>query len=328
MKKINLSSFSDTEEKIAVSEELLNPPKSCAVELHQAFTDIWGKSFEKVESIDLNLIHHFQDSSGCSQPFIINEEKVSQIVASASDIGIITPLIVRELHSSCSESQTRNFQIIAGHHRYEAAKLLNLLSVPCVVRKLTDEEAFQVVAESNIQRDRTLPSEYGRIFTVYMIKRSDTEMTAKEIANKFSVSPKTMYRYINVAKLDSRLQAFFDSGKIHINAADILCNFSKENQDMLVKLITEADDCPKITVALAKKFAEIIEHYGDDTVPFYEFSGVIAKPLKPKYKSEVYNTVCSRYNVHKSEQEMDELTQRLLSEYFEAHTVRNNVKKH
>lgn len=318
MGKINLSSFSDTQEFSSEIEQAQKSITECPSALNQAFTDIWGNSFEKVESIELNFIHHYQDSQCGSQPFTMNEDKINQIMASAADIGIITPLIVRLWQTA--ESKEKNYQIIAGHHRFEAAKRLNLLTVPCVVRKLSDEEAFQIVAESNIQRERTLPSEYGRIFTVYMQKRLDTEMTAKEIADKFNVSPKTMYRYINVTKLNIKLQEYVDNGKILLAAADILSDFSTDNQELLTRLISETD-CPKITPALAKKFAEVIKNYGDHKIPFHEFTNVIRPRTKPKFKNEIYNSLSVKFNVDKSEQELDELTERLLTEYFEKHNT-------
>lgn len=314
MGRINLSSFSDTNDYSSVTEQKPITKAEHTSELHQAFNEIWGSPFEKVESIEMNYIQPYQDNNGSSQPFKINEDKVNQIMSSAADIGIITPLIVRL--SPSSESARKSYQIIAGHHRYEAAKRLKLLTVPCVVRRMTDDEAFQIVAESNIQRDRTLPSEYGRIFTVYMDKRPDIDMTAKEIADKFNVSPKTMYRYINVAKLNSKLQEFTDNGKILLAAADILSDFSEKNQELLVKLLSEAE-CPKITPALAKKFAEVIEHYGNDEIPFHEFTNVIRPKTKPKFKNEIYNNLSVRFKLEKSEQELDELTMQLLTNYFE-----------
>lgn len=278
--------------------------------LKQSYNDVWGSSFEKVESIELNLLHHYEDEKGGSQPFNLNSDKIAQIMASAEDIGIVTPLIVRRTDGI-------NYQIIAGHHRYEAARQLNLLSVPCVVRKITDEEAFKIVAESNIQRDRTLPSEYGKIFAAYMKKRDDTDMTAAEIAAKFGVSKKTMYRYISVASLNVHLQKYADEGKIQLAAAEIIAAFSEENQKTVLNFLSRPDS-KKITPEIAKEFAQIIEDYGGEEVPFHEFTKLLApKPLK-KYKSNVYNNLSSRFAIDKSEKELDELAERLLTEYFES----------
>lgn len=313
MRKLNLSSFSELHDYCSEQEKRIIVTKADnTTPLEQEYTNVWGNSYEKVESLDLNLIHHYTDPDGTTQPFILNESKVEQIMASAEDVGIITPLIVRRTSGI-------KYQIISGHHRYEAAKRLSLLSVPCVIRQLNDDEAFKIVAESNIQRDKTLPSEYGKVFTAYMAKRSDVDMTANEIASKFGVSPKTMYRYINVAKLIPTLQKYVDEEKIQLAAADIISKFSAINQKSIDNLIARPD-CPKITPAIAKKFEEVIQNYGKDIVPFHEFTYIITPKPKEKYKSGIYNNLYSRFKMNKSEKELDELTERLLTEYFTTHS--------
>lgn len=305
MGKINISNFSEPDN---FGQE--ETAASTTSGLGQAYTDIWGSSFEKVESIDLNLLHHYEDEKGGSQPFNLNGDKIEQIMSSAEDIGIVTPLIVRRTSGN-------NYQIIAGHHRYEAAKRLNLLSVPCVVRKIMDDEVFKIVAESNIQRDKTLPSEYGKIFATYMAKRDDTDMTAAEIAAKFGVSKKTMYRYINVASMDTHLQKYVDEGKIQLAAVEIIATFSVENQKAVLNFLSRPNS-KKITPIIAKEFAKIVEEYNGEDVPYHEFTKLLApKPVK-KYRSNVYNSLSSRFAIDKSEQELDELAEKLLTEYFES----------
>lgn len=300
-KKINLTGFSEEKEVFS------SPPETSP--LAQSYENMWGSSYEKVESIDLSLLYHYEDENGSSQPFKLNKEKISQIMASAEDIGIITPLIVRRTSDS-------TYQIIAGHHRYEAARRLNMLSVPCVVRNITNDEAFQIVTESNIQRDKTLPSEYGMIFTEYMKRRSNEDITADEIAAKFGFVKKTLYRYLNVAKLIPQLQIFVDMEKIQLAAVEIIVKFSEGNQRAIHDYLARPDS-RKITPVIAKQFAEIIESYNGEDVPVHEFSKLFIPKPKPKYKSSIYNSLSSRFNINKSEKELDELAERLLVEYFE-----------
>ncbi len=305
MSKINISGFSEGHETL--------PADSDTSPLAQSYKDVWGSSYEKIENIELAAIQHYSGTDGSLQPFHMNEDKIGQIMASAADIGIVNPLIVRRVSAD-------KYQIISGHHRYEAAKRLELLSVPCVVRRITDEQAFQIVSESNIQRDKMLPSEYGRIFTVYMQRRKDVDMTSKEIADKFGISAKTMYRYLNVAKLIPKLQDFADSEKILLAAADIIAGFSKGNQESVLQYL-ERPDSRKITPVIAKKFAEIVENYDGDDVPPHEFSSLFIPKPKPKYKSEIYNNLSSRFSFDKTEKELDELAEKLLAEYFEKRGV-------
>ncbi len=300
MSKINISDFAEERETLPTTFD--NSP------LSQQYKSTW-KTFDKVEDIELVSIQHYSDTSGSLQPFHLNEEKIGQIAASAADIGIVTPLIVRKIPGN-------KYQIISGHHRYEAAKRLELSTVPCIVRPITDNEAFQIISESNIQREKMLPSEYGKIFTVYMEKREDIGITHKEIAEKFGISSKTLYRYVNVAKLIPELQILVDNEKILLAAADIISGFSEENQLSVLDYL-ERPDSRKITPVIAKEFAEIIKVYGDEKVPPHEFSKLFVPKPGQKYKSSIYNSLSTRFSFDKTEKELDELAERLLAEYFE-----------
>ena len=300
--KIDLSGFSQPMTEPETAPEKLDSP------LEQSYSDTFGKTYNKVQELNISLLSHYKDENNAEQPYHIDDEKVEQITLSAADIGIITPLIVREINNG--------YQIIAGHHRFEAAKRLNKLSVPCVIRNISDEEVFQFVAESNIQRNKTLPSEYGKIFSIYKSKRKEIDMGLDDVAAKFGVSTTTMYRYISISKLIPELRRYFDEEKVCVSAADTISGFTEENQDTLVEYL-DREGSKKITPAIAKKFAEIVENYHGDKVPVDELSALFLPLPKPKYKHSVYNNLSSRFKIEQSEDELNELAEKLLTEYFE-----------
>jgi protein-tyrosine-phosphatase len=165
---------------------------------------------------------------------------------------------------------------------------------------------------------KMLPSEYGRIFSCYLQKRKDIDMTAQEISDKFGVPKKTMYRYANISKLTEELQNYADSKVINVDSVDYICNFSEENQNVLCEFIEKTDKKHKITVSLAKKMAKIVENYDNDTVPVHEFTALVVKPEKKSksYKNAVYNTVAEKYKIEYSEKELDDIVTKLLEKYF------------
>ncbi len=271
--------------------------------LVDSYTSTWGSTTEKVEEIPLTSLKLFE-LNGSKQPFNINQEKIEQIKLSAKDIGIITPLIVRKVDDG--------YQIVSGHHRYLVAKELELLSVPCIVRSIPDEVVYKYVVESNIQRVRVYPSEYGQIFTRYMAVRQDVDMTAQEIAQKFGLSKKTMYRYINVTKLVSSLQRFVDDGLVSLDAVDVICQLAEDDQTVVCEYLEFTHR--KILVALAKKIVQAVcdgEHLTKDMVILL----ADGKPKK-KYKNRLYNTLAESYSIDCTERDLDKLVLKLLTEYF------------
>ena len=270
--------------------------------LVDTYTSTWGSTTEKVEEISLDKLKFFE-MNGISQPFNINQEKINQIKLSAKDIGIITPLIVRKVDSY--------YQIISGHHRYLVAKELELLSVPCIVRNISDEQVYKYVAESNIQRFKIYPSEYGNIFLRYMEVRKDIDLTAQEIADKFGLSKKTMYRYINVTKLIPELQTLTDKDLISLDAVDILSKLSIENQKVINEYLLKNNK--KIMVSTAKKIYLFTTN--NDILTVKDIENMISSKSK-KYKNRLYNIIAKDKNINYTEKELDTLVLNFLNDYF------------
>ena len=201
-------------------------------DLLRSYESLWGKTNETIKEISIEKLSSFVNKKGKRQPFKIRKDKVSQLMASIKDIGITTPLIVRKIEEG-------NYQILSGHHRYEAAKKLNMATVPCIVRDVSDEEADKYVAECNIQRIKWYPSEYGEVFARYADMRKDLDMTIQEIADKFGISRPLYYIYINVSKCIPEIQEKMDKDLIHIRCADILCSLSEDQQKTVAEMATE-----------------------------------------------------------------------------------------
>lgn len=274
-------------------------------ELEKTYTEVWGNNYEKVVSIEIGRIEHYTDTQGNDQPFKLNHEKINQIVASAKDIGIVSPLLVRKKEDG--------YQVYVGHHRLEAAKKLGFLKVPCIVRNEENEEkVFKIVAESNIQRDKTLPSEYGKIFAKYMEHRKDIDLTADEIADKFGKSRKQMYRYINAVKLIPELTSLVDNEVINIGGIDHLVNLSEEVQRVLFEAINDYE--VKLSVVAAKRVKEYCKASEDNIINSEELYDIISE--RKKYNNKIYNKLQEKYKFDFSEKDLDELSEKLLEEYL------------
>ena len=274
-------------------------------ELEESYSGVWGGK-EKITAIELSRLKPYRDRNG-GQPYKINPKKVEQIAASAADIGIITPLRVRP--------KGEIYEVICGHHRFEAAKSLGQISVPCIVRDYSDDEVFKILSESNIQRDRTLPSEYGKIFARYMELRSDDETTGEEIAAKFDVSRKTMYRYLDVNRLIPELQEMTDTGIINIGAVDYIAKLDTGVQNALYLALDDAK--VKLSAALAKRVRSLADSR-NGLVEAYDILDVLTDKEDKKPTGSTYENIRKKYKVTISDSELSKLAEKLLAEYFES----------
>jgi ParB family transcriptional regulator, chromosome partitioning protein len=79
-------------------------------------------------------------------------EKMSQLVASVREHGILEPILVRPL-------QDGNYELIAGERRLRAAQEVGLDQIPIISREFSEQEALQVALMENLQRDDLNPIE-------------------------------------------------------------------------------------------------------------------------------------------------------------------------
>ena len=88
-----------------------------------------------------------------NHPFKVRmDEEMEQMVESVRERGVLSPVLVRPMPDG-------GYQMVSGHRRKFASELAELPTVPCIVRELTDDEAIIIMVDSNLQRERVLPSE-------------------------------------------------------------------------------------------------------------------------------------------------------------------------
>ncbi|MBQ7008062.1 MAG: ParB/RepB/Spo0J family partition protein [Ruminococcus sp.] len=320
MGKIDFTALKNN--KKAVEESV---PDNVPTELAESYSNVWGGT-EKITDIEVSRLKPYKDGT---QPYKINPEKVSQIAASATDIGIITPLRVRAVGNV--------YEVICGHHRLEAAKSIGQLTVPCIIKDYSDDEVFRILSESNIQREKTLPSEYGKIFAKYMELRNDDETTAKEIAKKFNVSKKTMYRYLDVTKLINELQEMTDTGVINFGAVEYIAKLDTDVQNALFQALSKAK--VKLSVALAKRVRSLCDS-SDELIDVEDIVDILTNKEKPneactsdepteaeniectptgkENDNDIYSAVRARYNIDYSDNEIEKLITELLDKHFKS----------
>jgi ParB family chromosome partitioning protein len=86
-----------------------------------------------------------------------NLKDIEGLASSIREVGLIQPLVVQKVPGK------PGYQIVAGHRRHAAAKLVGWATVPCVVRRdmLPDEELLAMLVE-NGQRANLDPIEEAR----------------------------------------------------------------------------------------------------------------------------------------------------------------------
>ena len=103
---------------------------------------------ESALDIEIVKIRPFKD-----HPFkVVDDEKMQDLVESIRANGILSPVLIRPIGFD-------RYEMVSGHRRMHAAKVLGLERVPAIIRDMTEDEAVVRMVDSNIQREELLPSE-------------------------------------------------------------------------------------------------------------------------------------------------------------------------
>ncbi len=199
---------------------------------------------ESSTEIDVDMIHVFKN-----HPFkVLDDEKMSDLVESIRVNGILSPVLVRP-------DGEDSYEMISGHRRMHAAKIVGLTMIPAIVREMSDDEAIVYMVDSNIQREELLPSEKAFAFKMKMDamnrqgKRGDLtfghdvqKWSHQTIGADSGFSGRQVQRYIRLTELIPELLDMVDSKRLQFTAGVEISYIDKEIQQWMVMIIQIEQD--------------------------------------------------------------------------------------
>jgi len=127
------------------------------------------------KSLSISEIHH----SAYQVRSVADPDYIEQLMQSIQQSGVISAIVVRQI--------ARGYEIIAGHHRFEACRRLGYASVPVEIKQMTDEEAAKALTSDNFVRKEL--GVYDRYKHAKMLADKGFCKTGREIAAVLGVSP-------------------------------------------------------------------------------------------------------------------------------------------
>lgn len=219
---------------------------------------------ERIQDIPIAEIDDFPN-----HPFHVDmDDAMREMVESVKRFGVLSPAVARQ-------KEDGRYELISGHRRKKACELAGMECMPVIVRNMDRDEAIIFMVDSNLQRERLLPSEKafsykmrleamkrkaGRpgkenaspLATNYSSGRSDSELSRIIGEGKDNIR-----RYIRLTELTPDLLKMVDEGKIAFRPAVELSYLSKEEQASLL-MTMESEVCtPSLAQAIKiKKFSQ------------------------------------------------------------------------
>lgn len=201
-----------------------------------------------------------------NHPFKVRQdEAMMEMMESVQLHGVLVPGLVRQLADG-------SYQMVSGHRRKLASRLAGLNTLPCIVRDLTDDEAIIVMVDSNLQREKVLPSEKAFAYRMKLEamrrqgKRTDLTSTpvVEKLKGKDALSSaiigkaagdsyEQVRRYIRLTYLLPEILAMVDDSKIAFRPAVELSYLAEKEQRILYDAMGHADCTPSLAQAIKMK---------------------------------------------------------------------------
>ena len=212
---------------------------------------------DSVQDIPISQISDFPE-----HPFKVKQdEAMLEMAESVRQYGVLVPGLVRQLEDG-------SYQMVSGHRRKMASELAGRDTIPCIVRDLTDDEAVIIMVDSNLQRERVLPSEKAFAYKMKLdaLRRQagrpskenlsplETNLrTSAVIAQATGDSRAQVDRFIRLTNLIPEILDMVDDGRIAFRPAVELSYLTEQEQSALYDTMGREDCTPSLAQAIKMK---------------------------------------------------------------------------
>lgn len=216
-----------------------------------------AKEQPSIVQISTDKLHPFP-----AHPFKVqDDEDMEQLTQSIQAQGILTPLVVRPLENG-------EFEVISGHRRLHACRKAGIKTVPALVYAIDRDAAAIALVDSNLHRERILPSEKAFAYKLKMDALSKqgkrTDLTSDQVGPKLTAatlssddSASQVKRYIRLTNLIPGILEKVDEGKIALTPAVELSYLREAEQKDLLETMESEDCTPSLTQAIQLKQASL-----------------------------------------------------------------------
>ncbi len=190
----------------------------------------------QIEKIPVMYIH----TSPMNPRKTFDEEKLEELAQNIEEQGLLQPITVRKISDEETHideetgdvvSVEPRYEIVCGERRFRAWNMLAKKSdkyneIPCIVREMTDEQAFEAMITENLQRQDVDPVEEALAFSLLV----ENGKSVDDIAAKFGKSNRFVLDRIKLNGLIPELKVLIKSDDLPLSGAIILSKLGEKDQ--------------------------------------------------------------------------------------------------
>lgn len=271
-----------------------------------------------------------------NHPFRLYEgERLNDMVESIKEHGVLNPVIVQKVADK--------YEMLAGHNRWNAAKITGVSEIPAIVKEgLSEEEAYVYVIETNLmQRSFTdlLPSEKAAVLAeryekvmcqgkrndileeiarLNGVDASDTcghdvhkSKNRDSIGEDYGMTGRNIARYMRLNQTTEQIKEMVDAGTMAMVTAVELSYLSEKEQRQVCTVLDEHG--VKIKNVQAIELHNAAGSLTEDMVKSILVGEVKEKPVSD---SKMFAQIKKKYFKGKSTEEVMEVLEQALASWF------------
>ena len=132
-----------------------------------------------------------------------DEETLTALAESIGEVGVIQPIIVREV--------IEGYEIIAGERRWRAAQRAGLRSIPALVRSADDKGTLEAAVVENVHRQDLNALEEAAAYRQLM---DDFGLTQEDVASRVGRSRSAVANTVRLLNLEPSVQRLVVEGHL------------------------------------------------------------------------------------------------------------------
>jgi ParB family chromosome partitioning protein len=209
-------------------------------------TDITGDSGSGLREVPVGSI-----APNPHQPrAYFDEEALASLTASIAELGVLQPVLVRELGDE-------RYELIAGERRWRAAKRAGLPSIPVVVREVDEVLSLEQALVENLHREDLNPLEEAAAYQQLM---EDFELTQEAVAQKVGKSRSAVANTLRLFQLPPSIQRLVAENQLSAgHAKALLGSPDRSFQEALAKQIVAEGFSVREAEELVRRHQESVD---------------------------------------------------------------------
>lgn len=173
-----------------------------------------------------------------------DHEGLEELTNSIKQHGILQPLILAQADNG--------YEVIAGERRLRAAQLLELKTVPVIIRDLEEQQKLELALVENIQRKDLNAIEEA---VAYQRLIDEFSSTQEEVAKRVGKSRSAVTNTLRLLSLPTEIQKALINGKINYSTARVLVGLPPEERMKFFEKVLRQDLTVRAIEGQARKVA-------------------------------------------------------------------------